>query len=104
MAKWSKEIEDELTLFIKDWLKQQNKTQKDLKLILNANSERIPALIEVLKKDYLKGGISKLATRLCSIEKTWSNKNLIAPKGEVASDPFGQLDLLLEKLKEDCTN
>ena len=52
MAKWNSQIEEELTILIKDWLKQKGKTQKDLRKILNASSDRMPTLIEVLKKEY----------------------------------------------------
>ena len=104
--KWSQKIEDELTLLIKDWLKQQNKTQKDLKRSLDVDSERMPALIRSLQKDYSEGGMTKLAARLCSIEKEWASQINSAPKltSSSNSDPFGQLDLLLEELKENCKN
>ena len=47
MTKWNKEIEEEITLLVKDWLKQKKKTQKDLKRILNASSERMLSLIHI---------------------------------------------------------
>ena len=53
-------------------------SQKDLKQSLNGVSERMPALIEILHKEYLSGGIPKVASRLCEIEESWSNfKHLV---------------------------
>ena len=104
MEKWSKQVEEEITLLIKDWLKNKNMTQADLREKLNANSSRMPVLIEVLKKEFSKGGISKISERLCRIENDWSNAEKGLKKNEVQSDPFNQLDLLLEKLREDINN
>ena len=102
MEKWNAQIELEITLLLKDWLKQKGKTQKDLRNILNASSDRMPSIIEVLKKEYTSGGLPKLASILCSIEEKWSNDNNIK-KLEAKSDPFSQLDLLLEEIQEDCS-
>ena len=102
MNKWNKEIEEEVTLLVKDWLKQKNKTQKDLKRILNASSERMPVLIDTLKLEYSTGGLSQLLKVLCAAEEYWEQGNQIKQSEEIISDPFGQLDLLLEELKEDC--
>ncbi len=104
MAIWSKQIEAEITLLIKEWLKHHNKTQKDLRISLHADSERMPALIEILKRDFLKGGIQKLVDRLCSIEKIWKSDQGMDQQQTYNPDPFGQLDLLLEELKEDCNS
>ncbi len=102
MKRWTKEIENEISLLLKDWLKQQGKTQKDLKKSLNASSERMNALIEVLHNEYLSGGIPKVAARLCEIESNWSNLNQTISGKQSSLDPFSQLDLLLEELQEDC--
>ena len=102
MTEWNNEIEDEITLLIKDWLKQKKKTQKDLKRILNASSERMPVLIEALKLEYSAGGLAQLLKVLCAAEESWEKSNQIKQSEENFSDPFGQLDLLLEELKEDC--
>ena len=102
MTKWNKEIEEEITLLVKDWLKQKKKTQKDLKRILNASSERMPVLIETLKLEYSAGGLAQLLKVLCAAEEYWEQGNQIKQSEEIFSDPFGQLDLLLEELKEDC--
>ena len=102
MSQWSSQLEKELTLLIKDWLKQKKKTQKDLKGILNANSERMPVLIEMLRLEYSAGGLAQLLKVLCAAEEYWEQGNQIKQSEEFFSDPFGQLDLLLEELKEDC--
>ena len=51
MARWSSQIEEELTLLLKDWLKQQGRTQADLKRSLKAESTRMPALMNILKTE-----------------------------------------------------
>ena len=53
MNKWSKQLEDEITCFVRDWLRQKGKTQKDLGKILNTPSERMPSIIETLKTEFL---------------------------------------------------
>ena len=102
MAIWSEEVEDELSALIKDWLKQKGRTQADLRRSLQALSTRMPSLIEVLKDEYSKGGLPKLAARLCEVEKDWSTKPVTPPDSVMPPDPFGQLDLLLQEIREDC--
>ena len=102
MTKWNKEIEEEVTLLVKDWLKQKKRTQKDLKRILNASSERMPVLLEILESEFAAGGLPQLLSILCSAEESWEEGNEIKEPEKSVSDPFGQLDLLLEELKEDC--
>ena len=104
MEKWNNQIEEEITLLIKDWLKQKGKTQKDLSKLLNTTSERMPALIETLKTEFSTGGLPKLAKVLCSIDEQWTNNRDQVIEKEKTSDPFGQLDLLLEEINEDCNN
>ncbi len=104
MSNWSKKFEEELTLILKDWLKHHGKTQADLKKGLQASSTRMPSLLEVLEKEYRIGGLHKLLDRLCLIEADWRKPSSDSVQGEVSSDPFGQLDLLLEKIRDDCTN
>ena len=103
MEKWNAQIELEITLLLKEWLKQKGKSQKDLRNILNSSSDRMPSIIEILKKEYTLGGLPKLASILCSIEEKWSSNDNNIEKIEVASDPFSQLDLLLEEIQEDCS-
>ena len=102
MKSWNKQLEGELSLLIKDWLKQQGKTQKDLKKILNASSDRMPTILEIIKHEYSLGGIPKVASLLCSIEATWSEKKSYIEDNIIKTDPFSQLDLLLEEIQEDC--
>ncbi len=109
MSKWSEEIEEELSLLLKDWLKAQGRTQADLKEALEAISTRMPALLDALKKEYMQGGLPKVAARLCKIEENWVNNKESKTAAEVSPlertiDPFDQLDLLLEEIREDCDN
>ena len=84
MDKWNSQIEEELTLLIKDWLKQKGKTQKDLRKGLNASSERMPILIDALKTNYSSGGLPKLVSVLCKIEEIWDcNINPIAKEESI---------------------
>ena len=53
--KWSNQVEEELILLVKDWLKAQQRTQAELRKVLNADSTRMPSIIEALKKEYIKG-------------------------------------------------
>ena len=106
-SKWSKEVEEELILIVKDWLKVQGRTQADLRESLKASSTRMPSLIEALQMECHKGGLPKVAARLCIIEKNWANSQQPAVEIEENTrnssiDPFDQLDLLIEKIREDC--
>ena len=69
MTNWSPEIESELTLLIKEWLKHHGRSQADLQEQIQSNTSRMPALIEVLKNDFELGGLQKLVYRLCVIEE-----------------------------------
>ena len=71
--RWSKDIEEDLILLIKDWLKQTGRTQSELCQTLNLPSARMPTLIESLKKDFNSGGMPKSANRLCEVEELWTN-------------------------------
>ena len=51
MAAWTPELEAELSQLLKDWLKQQGRTQADLRRSLKAVSTRMPALLEVLERN-----------------------------------------------------
>tara|TARA_Y100001968_G_C19432918_1_gene758050 strand:+ start:328 stop:648 length:321 start_codon:yes stop_codon:yes gene_type:complete len=103
--RWSSELEQELTLLLKEWLKHHGKAQIDLKTALNTNSSRMPVIIEELKKIYLKGEIRAIASKLCEIETNWLNStktNNIDSTNQERNDPLGQLDLLIEAINEDC--
>ncbi len=114
MSPWSTEFEEELSQLLKDWLKQHGRTQADLKESLDALSTRMPAILEVLKTEYSLGGLPKLAEKLSLVEEDWyqnkkpsqkedtsdNNKNSI--KNQTSLDPFGQLDLVLQEIRDDC--
>ena len=104
MQKWTQQIEKELSFLLKDWLRTQGKSQADLREQLDADSSRMPALLEVLKKEFSLGGIGKVAERLCEIESNWSTNKSKAQENQRNPDPFNQLDLLLEELRVDCDN
>ncbi len=93
---WSKDIEEDLILLIKDWLKQTGKTQSELCQTLNLSSARMPTLIEFLKKDFNYGGIPKIANRLCEVEELWTNCEEGNKKKRFELNSSGQLDLLDE--------
>ncbi len=102
MKTWSEKIEEELTILLKDWLKQHGRTQADLRKSLGAISTRMPSLLEVLENEYNKGGMPRLAARLCSIEKEWTTSKVESKLELKSQDPFGQLDLLLQAIRDDC--
>ena len=93
---WSKDIEEDLILLIKDWLKQTGKTQSELCHCLNLPSGRMPTLIESLKKDFSSGGIPKVANRLCEVEESWGNDEGENTEKSGEINTSGQLDLLDE--------
>ena len=94
--RWSKDIEDDLVLLIKDWLRQTGRTQSELCQSLHLPSARMPTLIESLKKDFNSGGIPKIANRLCEVEELWTNDGEGKRKKSVELSSSGQLDLLDE--------
>ena len=94
--RWSKEIEKDLILLIKDWLKQTGRTQSELCHRLNLPSARMPTLIESLKKDFSSGGIPKIANTLCEVEEAWGNDLGDQTKKNSQLNSSGQLDLLDE--------
>ena len=109
MNPWSPDVEEELALVLKDWLKQQGRTQADLRRSLRATSTRMPALMEVLEREHRLGGLPRLAAKLCSIEADWitnSPAHASASAGDLKTDtdPFGQLDLLLREIRDDRGN
>ena len=94
--RWSKDIEEDLILLIKDWLKQTGRTQSELCQTLNLPSARMQTLIESLKKDFNSGGIPKIANRLCEVEELWTNRVEGKTKKTFELNSSGQLDLLDE--------
>ena len=93
---WSKEIEEDLILLIKDWLRQTGRTQSELCHSLNLPSSRIQTLIDFLKTDFISGGIPKIANRLCEIELLWTKDEGQKPKNNIELNTSAQLDLLDE--------
>ena len=94
---WSREIEEDLILFIKDWLRQTGRTQSELCQSLNLSSARVPTLIECLKQDFISGGIPEIASRLCEIESSWKkDEGNKTKKNNIELNTSGQLDLLDE--------
>ncbi len=93
---WAKDIEEDLILLIKDWLRQAGRTQSELCQSLNLPSSRMPTLIDSLKKDFSSGGIPKVANRLCEIEELWKNEEGGTIKKSLELNSSGQLDLLDE--------
>ena len=107
MSNWSKQIEEEISLLLKEWLKAKGRTQADLRKSLQASSTRMPAILDVLKKEYSKGGSPNVAALLCKIEENWENDEHTNSYEEITTldssvDPFDQLDLLLEEIRDDC--
>ena len=94
--RWSKDIEEDLILLIKDWLRQTGRTQSELCQSLNLPSARMPTLIESLKKDFNSGGIPKIASRLCDVEESWAIGDGGKAKKSFDLNSSGQLDLLDE--------
>ena len=102
MAAWTPDLEAELSQLLKDWLKQQGRTQADLRRSLKAVSTRMPALLEVLEREHRLNGLSGLLSRLCRIEAEWHGGADHTGEEAEQSDPFGQLDLLLQEIRQDC--
>ena len=104
MSGWSPDFENDLTQLLKDWLKSQSRTQADLRRSLRAASTRMPSILEVLERDYKAQGLQGLASRLCQVEKEWHGEErpFAADAAKTAADPFGQLDLLLQEIRQDC--
>ena len=96
--RWSKEIEEDLILLIKDWLRQAGRTQSELCQSLNLRSSRLPILIDFIKKDFISGGIPEVANRLCEIEALWTEEDVGTSKKKknIQLNNSGQLDLLDE--------
>ena len=103
MSGWTPQFEADLTLLLKDWLKQQGRTQADLRRNLRAVSTR---MLEVLEREHKLRGLAGLADRRCSVEAEWHGQpaNDSAGGARAEDDPFGQLDLLLQEIRDDCTD
>ena len=98
MNKLSLKDEEELIIFIKDWLKSHGYSQKDLAKQLNINSSRTSEIVNKIKEFYKKGGIINVAKNLIRIEQKWikNNKNnnkKIDYLKENEKKPYNQLDI-----------
>ena len=79
MNKLSSKEENELIVFIKEWLRSHGYSQKDLAEQLKIKSSRTSEIIGKLKDLHKKGGIINIAINLIRIEQHWistkSNNN-----------------------------
>ena len=100
MAAWTPEFEAELNHLLKDWLAEDE--QADLRRSLRAVSTRMPALLEVLEREHRLNGLCGLVGRLCRIEAEWQGDARTVNADQDQGDPFGQLDLLLQEIRQDC--
>jgi len=97
---------EELQVFLKDWLRHNGRTQADLRRALRLSSIRMPVLLEELQRIHSQQGLAALAERLCSVEALWQAEEGGDGAEEAADDDpltasFGQLDLLLEEIRQD---
>jgi hypothetical protein len=97
---------DDLQAFLRDWLRHAGRTQADLRRALRVPSIRMPVLLEELQRIHSQEGLAGLADRLCSVEALWLAEEGAGGSGVEASDDpfadcFGQLDLLLEEIRQD---
>jgi hypothetical protein len=97
---------DDLQTFLKDWLRHTGRTQADLRRALRAASIRMPVLVEELHRIHSREGLAGLAERLCGIEALWQGEDQgqepeVAGSGVVLDPSLGQLDLLLEEIRQE---
>ncbi len=105
MATLTSEQLDDLQAFLKDWLRHTGRTQADLRRALHAASIRMPVLLEVLLRTYGQRGLPGLAEQLCGVEELWRSEDAAGgADGEGLpglEDSLGQLDLLLQEIRQD---
>jgi hypothetical protein len=98
---------DDLQSFLKDWLRHSGRSQSDLRRALRTASIRMPVLLEELLRIQASEGLAGLAEKLCSIEAVWLQEDqgehhVPDLAGEALElDPLGQLDLLLEEIRQE---
>lgn len=96
---------DDLQTFLKDWLRHSGRTQSDLRRALRASSIRMPVLIEVLQRIHSQQGLCGLADKLCGIEDLWRGEDGASGGDGVEAaglaDSLGQLDLLLQEIRQE---
>ena len=93
MSKLSIQEEKELISFIKDWLKTNGFTQKDLANELNIKSSRTSEIILKMKELYKKGGMFNIAKNLINIEQKWLNNIKNDYQKTEQKSSFNQLDI-----------
>ncbi|MCP9883237.1 hypothetical protein KBY65_12265 [Cyanobium sp. Alchichica 3B3-8F6] len=100
----SNELED-LQTFLKDWLRHTGRTQADLRRALQAGSIRMPVLLEVLQRTYSRDGLPGLADQLCRVEELWQSEDDAGGSDDAGlpglEASLGQLDLLLQEIRQD---
>jgi hypothetical protein len=102
MATFSTDQLEDLQTFLKDWLRHRGRTQADLRRALRAESIRMPVLLDTLQRLHAESGLTALAARLCGIEELWQREEgATLERPETGDDPLGQLDLLLEEIRQD---
>lgn len=104
MAMLSSADLEELQVFLKEWLRHSGRTQSDLRRALHAASIRMPVLLDVLQRTYSQHGLAGLAEQLCGIEARWRSEDQGGPEARGGDDPegaLGQLDLLLQEIRQD---
>ena len=109
MSSLSAEQLDDLQGFLKDWLRHAGRSQSDLRRALHAPSIRMPVLLEELRQIHRCQGLIGLAARLCEIEQDWRERghghadpDLDEDELDGLADSFGQLDLLLQEIREEA--
>lgn len=96
---------EELQAFLKEWLRHTGRTQADLRRALHAASIRMPVLLEVLQRTYSRDGLPGLADQLCRVEELWQSEDGAGGRDEDGlpglEASLGQLDLLLQEIRQD---
>ena len=103
MSKLSKQEENELISFIKDWLKSHGYNQKDLANELNIKSSRTSEIMIKIKDLHKKGGIFNIAKNLIKIEQNWLNDIKNDYQNVNQKKPYNQLDIdsLVNQINQD---
>ena len=103
MSKLSIQEEKELISFIKDWLKSNRFTQKDLANELSIKSSRTSEIILKIKELYKKGGMFNIAKNLINIEQKWLNNIKNDYRETKQTSTFNQLDIdsLVNQINQD---
>ena len=106
MNKLSPEEENDILIFIKDWLKVHGYTQKDLANELNIKSSRTSEILIKIREFHKKGGIFNIAKNLIKIEQNWLKNNQSKSQTRKTMQPYNQLDIdsLVTQIQNDIMN